>query len=242
VKHLERQPLKQITTDDIRNYLKTFDGLSQYTYSNALKALKVFFRDFMKAGYLVESFRFPSIAYNPIIVPSKKELQIFYGNLETTEECALFLLYATSGLRRNEVLSLLVNDIDFNERMIVPRTGRNERTSRTKRMWVSFFNQEAEKDLMVHLKDNNSPRIFAIPSSTLAWGWSKISKRIKIHVSPTVLRAWFATEMGELGVQDRYIDAFCGRTPRSILARHYTDYSPERLKRIYDKAGLKVLS
>jgi intergrase/recombinase len=48
--------------------------------------------------------------------------------------------------------------------------------------------------------------------------------------------------MGELGVPDRYIDAFCGRVPRSILARHYTDYSPERLKRIYDKANLRVLS
>jgi len=48
--------------------------------------------------------------------------------------------------------------------------------------------------------------------------------------------------MGELGVPDRYIDAFCGRVPKSVLARHYTDYSPERLKRIYDKAGLKVLS
>jgi len=48
--------------------------------------------------------------------------------------------------------------------------------------------------------------------------------------------------MGELGVQDRYIDAFCGRVPKSILARHCTDYSPERMKKIYDEAGLKVLS
>jgi hypothetical protein len=36
-------------------------------------------------------------------------------------------------------------------------------------------------------------------------------------------------------------DAFCGRVPRSVLARHYTDFSPERLKRIYDGAGLRVL-
>ena len=28
--------------------------------------------------------------------------------------------------------------------------------------------------------------------------------------------------------------------PRSVLARHYTDSSPERLKRIYDGAGLRV--
>ncbi len=163
MRHLVRHPTKRIITYDIRNYLRTFDGLSQYAYSNALKALKAFFRDFMKAGYLVESFRFPSIVYNPIIVPNKEELQIFYKNLETAEDRALFLLYATSGLRRSEVLSLLVCD---------------------------------------------------------------------------VARA----RISELEVQDRYIDSFCDRVPRSILARHYTDYSPQRLKRIYDKAGLTVLS
>ncbi len=47
--------------------------------------------------------------------------------------------------------------------------------------------------------------------------------------------------MGKLGVSDRYIDAFCGRTPKSVLARHYSDYSPEKLKQIYDKASIKVL-
>jgi hypothetical protein len=51
-----------------------------------------------------------------------------------------------------------------------------------------------------------------------------------------------AREMGELGVPDRYIDAFCGCVPKSVLARQYTDYSPERLKRIYDEATLRVLS
>jgi hypothetical protein len=28
------------------------------------------------------------------------------------------------------------------------------------------------------------------------------------------------------------IDTFCDRTPKSILARHYADYSPERLKNL----------
>jgi len=47
--------------------------------------------------------------------------------------------------------------------------------------------------------------------------------------------------MEKLDVQDRYVDAVCGRVPRSALARHYTDFSPEKLKEIYDKANLKVL-
>jgi hypothetical protein len=48
--------------------------------------------------------------------------------------------------------------------------------------------------------------------------------------------------MERLGVPDRYVDASCERVPRSVLARHYTGFSPEKLKEIYDKANLKVLS
>jgi len=62
------------------------------------------------------------------------------------------------------------------------------------------------------------------------------------RITPQVLRQWFACELGKLGVPDRFVDAFCGRVPRSVLARHYTDYSPDRLNEIYDKAGLSVLA
>jgi hypothetical protein len=48
--------------------------------------------------------------------------------------------------------------------------------------------------------------------------------------------------MGRLGVPDRYIDAFCERFPRSVLAKHYTNLSPEKLKEVVKKAKLKVLS
>jgi len=53
---------------------------------------------------------------------------------------------------------------------------------------------------------------------------------------------WFTAETARLGLPDRYVDAFCGRVPGSVLAKHYTDYSPRVLKEIYDKAGLRVLS
>jgi len=43
------------------------------------------------------------------------------------------------------------------------------------------------------------------------------------------------------GVSDSYVDAFCGRTPKSVLARHYTDYAPEKLEDIYRKTNLKML-
>jgi hypothetical protein len=33
--------------------------------------------------------------------------------------------------------------------------------------------------------------------------------------------------------------SLCGRNPQSVLAKHYSDFSPEVLKDIYDKADLK---
>ena len=46
---------------------------------------------------------------------------------------------------------------------------------------------------------------------------------------------------GESLIPDRFVDVFQGRAPRSVLAKHYTGKGLERLKRIYDKADLKVL-
>jgi intergrase/recombinase len=47
--------------------------------------------------------------------------------------------------------------------------------------------------------------------------------------------------MLRLGVSETYVDALCGRVPKSVLARHYTDFSPEKLLVIYGEAALKVL-
>lgn len=47
--------------------------------------------------------------------------------------------------------------------------------------------------------------------------------------------------MSQLGVDAKYIDAFCGRTKSSVLEKHFLDDSPERLKEIYDEAGITML-
>ena len=56
-----------------------------------------------------------------------------------------------------------------------------------------------------------------------------------------MLREWFCNKLGSLRVQDRYIDTFFGRLPKSVLARHYSDYSPEVLEGVYRKDNLKIL-
>jgi integrase len=98
--------------------LKSLENLSAATYKNALMALKVFSRDFLEIPEVVASFKFPHQVFKPKQIVSKEQLKQFYACLQTPKERTLFMLYATTGLRREEILSLKPENIDFSKRMI----------------------------------------------------------------------------------------------------------------------------
>jgi integrase len=233
------KPVESTTADDVRQYLKNLKA-SSAQYKNILMALKVFFRDFFKAPEVVSSFKFPHQAFKPKQILSKEQLQQFYKCLETPKEKALFMLYATTGLRRDEILSLKPEDIDFSKRMITPDNHEGE----TKKSWVSFYNDEAESILKEYLKakkHSRSQRLFPMQRDEVVELWKVARDKTGLGITPQKLRQWFCSEMLRLGVSETHIDAFCGRTPKSVLARHYTDFSPEKLKEVYGKANLQVL-
>ena len=84
--------------------------------------------------------------------------------------------------------------------------------------------------------------LFPIGSSKFRKIWDKASDFQNFRITPQILRKWNATELAELGVPDRYVDIFQGRAPKTVLAKFYTGKDLIRLKRIYDKANLTVLS
>jgi len=222
----------------VRAYLRWLKENSPGNYKNSLSALKVFYRDFLDREDVVKSFKFPPSSQKIIQIPPTKDLRTFYGELKQPMARAMFLLYATSGLRRNELLGLLREHIDLEKRMIIP----GKQSSRTKRTYVTFFNEEAAEVLKMILPEDPKARVFPVSPMYFRKKAEKIHKKTGVKIGPLILREWFSSEMGELNVPDRFVDAFCGRVPKSVLAKHYTDYAPKKLKRIYDKAGLKVLA
>ncbi len=128
---------KPITEDSIRRVL--YDYSEEYpnksTYAAMLKATKSFFKKYLKSN-ITDSFRYPKIPYHPKKVPTKKQLQEFYRALTSLKKKALFLLYASSGLRRSEILFMRMEDVDLDRRMIIPTI----HTRSTKRSWILFFN------------------------------------------------------------------------------------------------------
>jgi site-specific recombinase XerD len=141
------KPASSVTAEDVRAYLKPLSSGNANSYGNALKPLKRFFRDFMRMGEVVGSFKFRKIALKPIVVPSKEQMREFYKALRDPRARALFLMYASTGLRKMELLSLRRDDMDWDKRMAIP----NNHNGDTKRSWVTFFNEEAEYALKEYM-------------------------------------------------------------------------------------------
>ena len=230
-----------ISSSAIREYLLqpyfSQNGIS--TYANALKALKAYCRCQGHQEWM-QSFRFPRAPFQPKTIPSREELCEFYDHLESARDRALFLFFASSGLRRSEALGLHREEVDLVTHVVKPR----QHSGRTKRVFLTFIKDEAALALKKYLgsrKDDN-PKLFPMATISERGLWRQARTSTGIQLKPQLLREWFCMEMGCLGVPDRFIDAFCGRVPTSVLARHYTDYSLTRLKEIYDRANLRILS
>ena len=229
-------------SDELRIFLRYIkEEKSPSRYSNILKALRHYTR-FIGRPELASRYAFPHPPPKPKIIPTRNDLVIFYDAIPTLRMKAFFLTATSSGLRRGELLNLVINDVDWENRMLIPRSHKGY----SKKSWISFFNIEAEESLRHHLQNRNkrdpkSDRVFPFDSNGFKREWKTARIKSKVSLKVKDLRDWFCCEMGRLGVPDRYVDAFCGRIPKSILSRHYTDYSSENLKEIYDKANLKLL-
>jgi len=236
LRHSE-QPPSAITESDIITYLESEQPMSDSKKNNILSSLRVFFGEYLDRE-VADDFEMPSKSLRPTEVPTKDELQMFYDAIGNPKYRVVFLMYATSGLRSSELVELTVDDIDEDARMLIP-----DKQSEVKKTWASFYNEEAEQayEAFKPERKDGDERVFQVAKPTVNITFRKISEESGVKITPQMLRRWFASEMSSLGVDDSYINAFCGRTPTSVLEEHYLDYSPRKLKQIYDEADISVL-
>lgn len=234
VDHLDGHPLTA-SKQDLRKFIQQYDD------ENITKTVRVIYRRYFDME-IADSFTVNRSPPKPKKAPTKDDLQQVYRELSTDENRVAFLLLATSGLRRRELMELTPAEIDLEDRAIYPETADGQTT---KRQWVTFFSPDTEAKLLdvydIHDMGVDEPFVTCHPD-TLTDRIREASERAgTMRVTPQKLRVWFCNEMNRLGVADRYIDAFCGRTSRTVLAKHYTDYTPRKLKEVYKNADISVL-
>jgi integrase len=225
-----------VSKETIRGYLSSYLKKAPKTYNNQLDGLRAFVSRFLKRPDLMESFK---KAYQPqdyeVELPTKEQVKKGFYGLTNDLEKGLYLFYATSGVRKLEALKLRSEDIDRKLRCVKPR-----HDTKTKRAGVTFYNEECAV-YMDKIQDWDG-KVFKIGSKRFREIWDKASEASGFRITPQVLRKWFSTTMGELGVPDRYVDIFQGRVPKSVLAKYYTGKELKRLKRVYERANLRVLN
>ncbi|MDE1767174.1 MAG: site-specific integrase [Thaumarchaeota archaeon] len=228
----------KINEQSVKAYLDTNPSPAWKT--NQLKALRRYIRDFLKLGKWIEGFEFERTG--PRIhkeYPNNEKLAEFFYVLPADSQ-VIFLVLLSSGLRPGEVLGLKVKDVNFDDGINMVDAS-NMHQGKTKYSWMSFITNEAAEVLLEYLFGTgilSSPgsTIFPLPIRTLQEHFKDASEKTGIDVTPKLLRKVFADRCERTGISKKYIDAFCGRTPRGVLESHYTDYSPSRLREEYNKA------
>ncbi len=132
--------------------------MSASTYKNGPASFKKYSGIYLGMEHPVDSFKYPSKDSSPISAPSKVELQSPYTTLESPRDKALFLTFASSGLRHSEMPSLELQDLDLENPLLIPRKPSNQ----SKHVWVSFYDEKAKRDLEKCLSDREGqePRLF----------------------------------------------------------------------------------
>jgi len=231
----------EVSQESIRSYLSSYVDKAPKTYNNQLCGLRAFVMRFLKRKELMEGFKKAhEDGQYEVELPSKVQIRKGFEALGDNKERAIYLMYASSGLRQMELHRLSrFDDVDFRLRAV-----KSKHNTRTKKAGVTFYNEECEVYLKKYLSSRRDSSETLLPISNCAFYamWRKAGESAGVRITPQVLRKWHSTELGERGVPDRYVDVFQGRAPKTVIAKFYTGKELERLKRIYDKAELRVLT
>ena len=109
----------------------------------------------------------------------------------------------------------------------------------TKHSYISFVTSQTSDLLFDFLDEHNKlehieSKVFDVSTRTIQKDFQNASMELGIEINPHILRTVFAEKCTDAKIPDKYIDAFCGRTPKRIIAKHYSDYSPEAMRNRYE--------
>lgn len=183
----------------------------------------------------------------PVVASEEEVIRLFVASDNLKHQCIMALLYS-SGLRRGELINLLIKDINFDRRQIFVRGGKGKKDRTT-------VLSDRMVNALIRYFDMYKPVkwVFEGPNGKQYTGESvgAIVKHaaakagIKTKMSPHVLRHSFATHLMDKGTDTRYIQELLGHASLETTAiyAHVSTRDLQKIKspldRIFDEKALR---
>jgi len=220
---------KSLSVEHFRNFishLATAKKVSASTQNQAFNALLLLFRDilYIDTKDMPRSVRAKTSKRLPVVL-SVEEVKTVFAAVETPYRLMLQLLYG-SGLRMGELLQLRIQDIDFDQNLIVVRGGKGDKDR------VTVLPESLVEPLQIHMKQVKQlyeqdlgegfgavwlPHALArkYPGAATEWAWQYLFPAAKLSRDPEV------GVMRRHHVYDKTLQAAMKRAvKRSGIAKH----------------------
>ena len=232
---IKKEP-KDVTQDDVKEYISNLMSNNNYKPASTnlmLSSLKFFYKEILKKDIFTD-IKTPKLEKKIPIVLTKEEVKKLIAVPKNFKHRLLIKLLYSSGLRVSECVNLKVNDLDFEEKLGVIRSGKGKKDRNM------ILSQDLINDLQSYLKKRkrDSDYIFDVKNGHLSIRQaqkivsdSAKEARIKKRVFCHALRSSFATHLLENGTDIRVIQELLGHSNLQTTER-YTKVSTERIKRV----------
>ena len=155
-------PIRKVTTDDIREYLASYQGLndcSKTTIDNIRRNISSFFTWLEEEDYIIKSpmRRIHKIKTTKTVkeVISDEEIEKMRDKCKNLRDLAIIDLLYSTGMRIGELVRLNIDDIDFEERECIV-FGKGDKERRV------YFDAKTKIHLMgyINSRSDDNPALF----------------------------------------------------------------------------------
>lgn len=213
--HFKQYDLMTINEEDIQNYLNELarKGVSSSQLNQILNSVKFYYETVKEMPNRFYSIERPFKEKRLPKVLSKEEIfKIIESTPNIKHKCIVSLLYS-SGLRRQELLNLKIEDVDSKRMMLKISRGKGHKDRYT------LLSPKVLNDLRLYFKQWRPKEYLFEGAPGKQYGRTSVSKiitkaakkaKIGKKVTPHMLRHSFATHLLENGTDLRYIQSLLG--------------------------------
>lgn len=232
-----RKSPTDVNQADIRAYLENLcdKNVSSSTLNTAYSALKFYFEKILYRKFFFNIPRAKKDKKLPIVLSKKEILDIINACKNTKHKLIIQILYC-SGLRVSEVISLRINDVDFNRKIIHLKGAKGAKDRVTIISEIVLKNIEkylAEFQPLEYLFESNRGGKLTTRTIQAIVGQNTKKAGLNKPVSPHSFRHSFAAHLLESGLDIRYIQALLGHA-RLETTQIYTKVAVTQFDKIKD--------